>query len=55
MKEQKICSKCKGKGTVRDDIDWFMGIFTFGISALMDVSNQVTCKVCNGKGYIEND
>jgi len=47
------CFKCNGKGYIID-IDWFAGVFTFGLSALMDASNKKLCNVCDGKGYIED-
>lgn len=47
-----ICFKCKGKGSVTK-IDWFIGVCTMGLTALMDASNKIKCNSCNGKGYLQ--
>ena len=48
------CFKCDGKGyTV--NVDWFAGIFTLGLSVLIDKEeNREKCDACDGKGYLEN-
>ncbi len=46
------CPHCKGKGDVPGQVDWFLAVFTMGVTALMDLSNRDDCKVCGGKGYV---
>lgn len=48
---KEVCETCRGKGKVRGEIDWFTGVFTGGLTALMDLSHWITCKICEGKGY----
>lgn len=48
-----LCPVCKGKGRVYDH---FAGIFTLGISYLVQASDEESkdiCTRCEGKGYIE--
>lgn len=46
------CFKCDGKGRYRAKADLFMGVFTLGISALVDKSKWIRCSACNGRGYV---
>lgn len=46
------CFKCKGKGHYTK-IDWFVGAFTLGMTALIDASDKIKCNSCRGKGYIK--
>jgi hypothetical protein len=44
------CYKCKGRGITRDPINWLCGLFTLGMTILIDLSNWHKCDVCDGKG-----
>lgn len=50
-----ICPNCKGKGDVMGDIDWFVGVATLGITALLDASKREECNICKGKGLINEE
>jgi len=47
------CWMCKGRGYLYK-IDPLLTVFTFGITALIDLSfaERNTCNVCYGKGYL---
>lgn len=49
---RKVCPCCKGRGTIHEPIDWFPAVFTFGMTALINLSEQVECKPCDGRGYL---
>jgi DnaJ-class molecular chaperone len=48
-----ICPKCKGKGTVIE-INWLLGLVSFGMSALMEASDPNQCPICWGTGQVKN-
>lgn len=50
-----ICPNCKGKGEVREKIDWLLGVISGGLTALMQASNWETCRVCKGKGILKEE
>jgi hypothetical protein len=45
------CRRCNGKGYVRGPIDWFMAVFTVGLTALADLEAK-PCRWCEGNGYL---
>ena len=49
------CYKCNGKGKIRDEIDWFLGAMSLGLTALMDASNWHRCSACDGDGYLNDE
>ncbi len=48
-----VCPKCRGTGEVAEVTDWFSAVFTFGLTALVEKSWPVKCKVCRGLGRIK--
>lgn len=45
------CFKCNGKGVLHD-VDLFPAVFTFGLTALIQLSDPDDCDACDGKGYL---
>jgi hypothetical protein len=43
------CYRCKGSG--REPINLFAAILTFGVAALVELSDPDRCFSCKGKGY----
>lgn len=50
-----ICPKCKGKGRVREEIDWLTGICTLGLGILINLSSWYNCSMCKSKGFIKEE
>jgi hypothetical protein len=50
--ERRSCPACKGAGE-QIRIDWPLAIFTFGMTALLDLAFPERCKPCRGKGWLE--
>jgi hypothetical protein len=49
--EKEICKNCKGKGWTRNFGNYFLGLFTLGISFNAEkLGNK--CKICKGRGFI---
>jgi hypothetical protein len=47
------CRRCNGKGYVRGPIDWFIPVFTVGLTALADLEAK-PCRWCEGDGYLSD-
>lgn len=52
---RKICPKCNGNGYHSEPIeavDWWLAPLCLGASLL---KNNISCKVCDGAGYVESN
>lgn len=49
---RKVCPCCKGRGSVHEPIEWLPAVFTFGFTALVNLTEHEECKPCDGKGYL---
>ncbi len=48
---KRVCLRCKGTGQYIK-INWFFGVLTLGMTAMLDASNPITCEMCDGTGYV---
>ncbi len=46
----KQCHHCKGSG--KEPIDKFLGVLSFGVTALIDLGMSADCSYCDGSGML---